>query len=181
VNFTKRLLMMIGVVALAATFGALVAPKTTHALVATLVQVVNTTANPVPTNDVDQPGKHPYQASVIFNQDATNCTSFVCTANFPAVPAGYRLVITNASALYGLTPGGAAPNVALVINGNIFGARFLLPLPQPDGFDTYIVSSPVTFYVEAGDQPSLLLGGQFVSPVSISAEAAISGYLVPTT
>jgi hypothetical protein len=128
--------------------------------------------------NIDEPGRNPYQASVIFNQDPTNCTQFVCTADFPAVPAGKRLVITYASALYGLTSGGSAPNVALTIDGNIFGTRALLPVPQPDGFNTYIVGSPITFYVDAGHQPTLLLGGQFVSPVSISAQASVSGYLV---
>jgi hypothetical protein len=52
-NFVKRLLMVAGAVALAAIFGALLAPKAAHGIVATLVQVVNTSANPVPTLATD--------------------------------------------------------------------------------------------------------------------------------
>jgi hypothetical protein len=47
-NSAKRLLMGVGVVVLAGTFGALLAPKAAHGIVATLVQVANTSANPVP-------------------------------------------------------------------------------------------------------------------------------------
>ena len=48
-SFTKRVLMTMGAVALAFALGSLLAPKTTHALVAALVQVTNTVSTPVPT------------------------------------------------------------------------------------------------------------------------------------
>jgi len=47
-NFAKRLLMVAGAVAMAGIFGALLAPKAAHGIVATLVQVTNTSSNPVP-------------------------------------------------------------------------------------------------------------------------------------
>jgi len=50
-NFAKRLLMLAGAIALAGIFGALLAPKAAHGIVATLVQVVNTSVNPVPVKE----------------------------------------------------------------------------------------------------------------------------------
>jgi len=50
-KFVRITLMGIGGAALAVL---LLAPKTAHAVVATLVQVVNTTANPVPNLDTDR-------------------------------------------------------------------------------------------------------------------------------
>jgi hypothetical protein len=48
-QFAKRLLMGIGTVALMGFLGIAIAPKSAHGLVAALVQVSNTSANPVPT------------------------------------------------------------------------------------------------------------------------------------
>jgi hypothetical protein len=59
-NFAKRLLMAAGAVALAGTFGALLAPKAAHALIATLVQVANTPSQPVPVKDVQSPIASPF-------------------------------------------------------------------------------------------------------------------------
>ena len=50
-QFTKRLLTGLGAVALAAMLLSLAAPKAVHAIVAALVEVTNTPANPVPTAD----------------------------------------------------------------------------------------------------------------------------------
>ena len=52
-NFAKRTLMVVGVVTLAVLIVAVIAPNTAHGLVAALVQVTNTTANPVPITSVD--------------------------------------------------------------------------------------------------------------------------------
>jgi hypothetical protein len=48
-NFAKRVSMFVGTGVLAAVCVSLLAPKATHAIVATFVQVANTSANPVPT------------------------------------------------------------------------------------------------------------------------------------
>jgi hypothetical protein len=132
--------------------------------------------------DVDQKDRNPYQQTVLFNQTSSTCTNFVCTVSFKAVPTGYRLVVTNASALYKLgngNAGGTLPNVSLAINGNFFGTLLMLPAPAPIGFNLYVASSPVTFYVEPGDAPTLLLSGQFVTTDgSNTAQATIVGYLV---
>ena len=169
------------------------------------VFVVNDAANPVPTaaqgttqvagsvtvaGPVDVGGpvnvgttaaeRTPYQESFLFNQTATTCTQVVCKASFPAVPEGQRLIITYASARYALSDDGTAPSVSISINGQT-SPSILLPAPVRIGFDSYIAAAPVTFSVEAGQHPTLELGGQFVQPVSNTAEVALAGYLVPVS
>jgi hypothetical protein len=159
------------------------------------VLITNDSAHPVPTQaqgttqvagSVDvrtgPEARTPYQQTDFFNQTAQTCTQFVCTASFPAVPAGKRLVVTYASARYALSSGGTAPSVRLTDgNSPSNGTSILLPAPVNIGFDSWLAAGPVTFYVEAGQAPTLTLGGQFVQPVSNTAEVAISGYLVPTS
>jgi hypothetical protein len=153
------------------------------------VRVMNTASEPVPVRgtvsvdgavQVSSPATEPYQETIHFNQSATTCTQFVCAVDFPAVPAGKRLVVTFVSARYGLSPGGTLASVELGINGNFNEPSVLLPA-QRIGFDTHLASGPVSFYVDAGDEPTLGLQGQFVQPASLTATASIVGYLVPTT
>ena len=153
------------------------------------VRVTNSAADPVRVTgtvsvngavQVSSPASEPYQETIHFNQSATTCTQFVCEADFPAVPAGKRLVVTFVSATYGLSPGGTLASVELGINGSFSEPSILLPA-QRTGFDTYLASGPVTFYVDAGDEPTLELQGQFVQPASLTATASVVGYLVPTT
>ena len=55
--------MVFGAAVLAVILASLLAPKAAHALVATLVQVTNTSANPVPTVATDNPALQPFQWS----------------------------------------------------------------------------------------------------------------------
>lgn len=133
------------------------------------VQVTSTAAAPVP-----------YQHAIFFNQSAETCTQFVCVVQFPAVPAGKRLVLTYASASYGLSPNGTAPSVRVGINGNgIDEPQINMPAPVRIGFDSYIASGPITLYADAGDVPTVSLGGQFVQPASITAQVGLVGHLIP--
>lgn len=56
-KFAKSFLMGTGAVVLAGLVLTLVAPKAAHAIAATLVQVTNTSSNPVINQDVDSPGR----------------------------------------------------------------------------------------------------------------------------
>ncbi|HET7488064.1 MAG TPA: hypothetical protein VFJ85_09055 [Acidimicrobiales bacterium] len=124
----------------------------------------------------------PYEQTKFFNQDNTTCTQFVCTVTFPAVPAGQRLVVTYASARWALTTGGTGASLRLTNGGTSDSDRsILLPAPTNLGFTSMETAGPVTFYVEAGRSPTLEMTGQFVQPVSNTAEAAVVGYLVPTS
>lgn len=72
-NFAERLLMVCGAVALAGMVGVILTPKVAHA-VATLVQVANTPANPVPIQRTDDPARSAFLqvANCNFN-NASEC------------------------------------------------------------------------------------------------------------
>jgi hypothetical protein len=130
------------------------------------------------TKDVDQPGRNPYQQTVGFNPSANLCPNgLFCSAVFNKVPANYRLVVTHISASYGLTAGGSFASVGLgSVMGGIFGNQIIIPAIST-GPNSYIASSPVTFYVEPGDAPTLFISGQFINN-SVSIFANVVGYLV---
>lgn len=195
----KKVGLGVAVLVLSAVLGATVLrePIATAASPFQNVIIGNTASQPVPvkqqgsialtgTADVNVTNsslkvttdQEPYEHTVFFNQTATTCTQFVCEVSFPAVPTGKRLVLTYASAEYGLTTGGTGANVSLGVNGNgINDPQIELPAPQPRGFDIYIASGPVSFYAEAGDVPTLSLGGQHIN-TSTTAHASVVGYLV---
>ena len=121
----------------------------------------------------------PYQHSVFFNQTTDTCTQFVCDVNFPAVPTGKRLVVTYVSAQWALTSGGNFATAVVGVNGNgINQPQVILPAAVLSGFSNWVAASPVTFYAEAGDVPTVSVGGQFVQPVSNTAHVSIVGHLV---
>lgn len=103
-KLARRILMGLGSFALVAAFLIFLAPKTAHAVVATLVQVTNTSTNPVPTAEVNDPGEEPFQTQICL---AFPAGSFPCSSgtveNF-AVPTVTsdgltvkRLVVENIS------------------------------------------------------------------------------------
>lgn len=84
----KSIMIGTGSVVLAGLVLTLVAPKVAHAVAATAVLVMNTTANPVPTQSV-LPGK-PFVQSCVTNSSS-------CTLS-PPVPAGSTFVVQHVSA-----------------------------------------------------------------------------------
>jgi hypothetical protein len=133
---------------------------------------------PALIKNVDERGRVPYQEHVNFAQDASRCSMFRCAVSFPPVPAGFRLVITHASAFYRLATGGTFPYTTLGADG-IEGWALMLPTPVLSGSNFYITSSPVTYYVEPGSSPTLFMYGQYVTNNgSANAEATVIGYLV---
>lgn len=52
IRFAKNVSMAVGVVVLAALLLSVMAPKAVHAVTATMVQVVNTVSEPVPSEDI---------------------------------------------------------------------------------------------------------------------------------
>ena len=73
------------------------------------VTVVNTTAQPVPVRDVDNPARQPFQTSTSSPTNAFNAQGFGLT--LITVPAGKRLVIEFVSATCSPTgAGGVVPN-----------------------------------------------------------------------
>jgi hypothetical protein len=109
----------------------------------------------------------PYQAMASIG-DSTTCPGGQCILNFPTVPAGKRLVITNVSAQLG-----PASN-QLVLEGN--GVSFFVPKSDPNiGY----LTSEVTVYFDAGTTPTarIFVGN---SPQHTSLIVTLVGYLVPS-
>jgi hypothetical protein len=86
-----------GSAVLAAVALLLAAPRAMHAVAATLVQVTNTTAEPVPAKDVDNPARHPFAATCTGQgqgeEGPASCNPL------PAPPAGAETVIQSVSIL----------------------------------------------------------------------------------
>jgi hypothetical protein len=129
--------------------------------------------------NVDEPGRSPYQSSVVIVQNSANCPSgSTCTVHFPAVPAGKRLVVTYAGAEFTLANGVDRGIVSLAINGNAAGPQITIPVSYVTGnIPLNVAGTPVTFYVEAGNVPTLLLRGAAVQ-TGLNAVGGIAGYLV---
>ncbi len=100
-------------------------PKAAHAVVAALVQVTNTTANPVPALDTERNARVPYQSF-----QNVSCTAIGCVFQFSPAPANYRLVVENINATFQMSSSAVAPPFLFmsgysftgVIGGNALGS-----------------------------------------------------------
>ena len=161
-NFAKRLLMVAGAVALAGTFGALLAPKAAHGIVATLVQVVNTSANPVPTQAVDNHARHALglDASVVIPDGQLGVFGTFGDANGPyTVPAGKRLVMESLSAQFNLPTGQQPTDLLFLTTINSRGMGFTArPVftSSSNGTDFFQIATNFTAYVDPGTQLQVL-------------------------
>jgi hypothetical protein len=173
-NLAKRVLMLVGFVVLVAGLVSVLAPKATHALVATLVQVANTTANPVNSVDADRATRIPYQSSSSFGGTATGCYvgPFLCPFNsFTPVPAGYRLVIQNVSAQ--LVVGSGKPVPFGFVNSSGGQIVSFVGTYAEDNFA--VINQQITSYHNAGDTPYLIITADWYG--LSSATVTLSGYL----
>ncbi len=171
-NFAKRILMFVGFVVLAAALVSVLAPKATHGLVATLVQVTNTPANPVPTVATDNPALRPYGKYLTIFPGQTS-------ASFQ-VPAGQTLVIEQLHyTCLGPLPSGFVPAffVSLTTGGtplafNFNGETYSLLGENVGNFDQVVhlyadPASQVTVY-QTYPIPASYAGGNSGCGVSIS-------------
>lgn len=155
----------------------IVTPKAAHAVVATMVQVVNTSANPVPNSDTERMARIPYQSTY----RTTVCTNVTnCFFQFTPAPSGYRLVVEHISGIFELAGNATAPATGLIegsnflntfgftsTNGQIFNGTIMSGLNQPAHmvFDSS-EGAPVAFVY--GDYPSITGLPSFIT---------LSGYL----
>ena len=174
-KFAKTFFVGIGGFAVAAVLLTMIAPKAAHAVVATLVQVVNTPANPVPNQDVDQRGRNSYQA---YLPCLTTAANNVCTILFPAVPSGKRLVVEHVSASIGIPSASDPLNVVQFGGGNsIF--QFLTvhgPTAPFFGAVNYTVSEPTFATFDASTVPEVDIFA--ISSGPWNAHASITGYMI---
>jgi hypothetical protein len=148
-KFVQRLFMGIGGLAAAAALLAVLAPRAAHAVTATLVEVVNTRSTPVPNQDVDHPGRHPYQQSC--NSGGNPVQNGFMSCQMPAVPPNTEVVIQNVSVDINLAPGPQQFGFLLTQGGGV-GAETLFPLVSVAG--RYIGNQPTTQFADPGTQPA---------------------------
>ena len=178
-KFVKSLLIGTGSVVLAGFALTLLAPKALHALVATLVQVANTSANPAIVSNMDDPGRIPYQSQVLIDPNSPfTCSSVDCEATFPTVPANHRLVVLHLAATFAFS---SAPGQ---VNLEYAGAAFTGGLSSAPAalknalFNQFLVQFdlPVQFYVDAGQ--SFLVKAQTSLGLPVSGTVTATGYML---
>jgi hypothetical protein len=169
-------LTVIGGLLLVVLAAPLVAPKAVHALAATLVQVTNTSSNPVINQDVDSPGRSPYSETALCVSETTN----QCEAHFAAVPPNKRLVVEFIASSVD-TPT-TLINEEFVISGG--PSVIFMPILQtlqggdPVGNKIYIANQPMLYYFESGHAPLFGMNAQTGAHEFMSGEVTLSGYYV---
>jgi hypothetical protein len=180
-NIAKRVLMFLGFVVLVAAVVSVFAPKATHALVATLVQVANTSANPVPVNTPSHLGV-PLSSFVTLNclTSGTTCSSFRQidasgnqAATDYAIPAGQTLIVTDVDweAIGGTA--GQDTFLNLLCAGGcafVFQSRVVADSGQHASTADHLTSGVPLVYL-----PTVIVG----NAVALST-LRLRGYLVPT-
>ena len=170
-KFVQKLLMGIGGVAAAATLLTLVSPKA-HAIVATLVEVTNTRSAPVPNQDVDVPGRHPFASTCRYSLGSTDACGFA------PVPANTELVIQTISVIgntgAGPWPLGVGQMFASTGGGPAYS--FFFPV-APSGFDAGTAIQSLTAYADPGSTPTCQVQAPIALPKG-TVNCTITGYTV---
>jgi hypothetical protein len=181
-SLIRKAVSALGGIFLAALLMAALAPRATHAVVAALVQVTNTAANPVPVTQAS--AFHPFQSSCTaeYTIGASGTRCFVAT-----VPAGQRLVIQTVSVDnvvdaglrsestgFSFFAGDGSVSLVLFINTPFTAAT-------PNGvYDVSAGTQQVTAYADAGTKVSCgtSVNGMVNQPGS-TLDCELSGYTVP--
>jgi hypothetical protein len=159
----KRYVLTAASFALALTLFAVINPRAAHAFVATLVQVANTSANPVPNRDVDQPSNEPFSWEGIGSTSSN--ISFVVPTTTNDGRTVQRLVIEHVSSVcFGVSS--PLPALRLAANGCFSsagacvgsGTEIFFPY-TPIASNQQSLSTPVRLYVDPGQSLSANLSG----------------------
>jgi hypothetical protein len=149
----------------------LLAPKSAHAVVAALVQVANTSATPVPVSSVNDPGRIPYQATMITTlgqcQNVTSC-GFI----FNAVPANHRLAIQQVSGSFSYS-GAASVGASVIVLDSLSSS---VDQWFPVSGSPLLFMQPMTTYFEAGRQPQVIAN----LPINhfLTGMVTVTGYML---
>jgi hypothetical protein len=169
-----------GAAALAAGALMFAVPKAAHAVVATLVQVANTSASPVPNKDVDNAARHPFAASCYAtgqgSQGAISCYPT------PLPPAGSQTVIQNMSFLVYRPSGTGTPAetyFSFVTGGQSYQyyVPFVTQINSSPNTGYWVGSQAVNIYEDQGSFPQCSAGmGDFATQVQMAC--TVTGYTV---
>jgi len=166
--------------ALLAAIGAAFGTGTAHAVVASLVEIVNPTTSPVPTLNVTGPGRVSYQSTI---NNAGNCSGGSCAFSFPSVPDGHRVVVQR---INGYVQFNASPSyVEVQVGTGAFGANFLSAffVSAPAGVFSTVIDQPALFYVDASGVVRIAITGQGTTFAGASAAQflTLTGYELDCT
>lgn len=180
-NIAKRVLTLLGLVVLTGAFVCMLAPNATHALVATLVQVTNTSANPVAVNTLTHLGV-PLSSFVTLRciNSGTTCSSFRQidasgnqAATDYAIPAGQTLIVTDVEwEAIGGTAGQDTFLNFLCVGGCdfVYQSRVIADAGQHASTADHLTAGVPLVYL-----PTVIVG----DAISLS-RLVVRGYLVPT-
>jgi len=191
-NIIRKAVSALGGIFLAALSIAALAPRATHAVVAALVQVTNTSANPVPTVRVEPLNSFDSNGLCRFLNTDNGYNDFCLLDPIYTVPAGQIGVIEHASGRCIVDAGGGIREARVKIgpSGGLdnLATQFSFLVPgSPQGFLNPAVTNQniVSFaqatktYVAAGNQIDFEVFSTGVQSILFdSCELDISGYLV---
>lgn len=168
-QIARRLLIGAAAIALVATVFTLAAPKSAHALVAALVQVSNTSANPVPTVATDNPALQP-----LGNFQFTTAGPPYFTL---PVPVGKTLALEEfgVDCVFSTDPVVQTSIILNVQNSSIATVYYFVPTVLGNEL---IVTQPVHIYADAGSYLQITTGNNLTGYPGLSCSASFSGHYV---
>jgi len=179
-RFKNYLLVVIGF-ALAGLIGAAFGTGTAQAVVATLVEVVNPTTSPVPSLNVDDPGRIAYQSEIDMNG---KCSGAGCSFDSPVVPAGHRVVVQHISGSISYVSAPTVITVDAFAGTTSHLADFYAPIPPGLLFSQF--DQPALFYVDSGQVATVFVAlwgnlSMFVTAADIVQAVTLTGYELDCT
>ena len=190
-KFAKRLLMVAGAVAIAGVLSVAFVPRAVHAVVSTLVTVVNnvpivnstSASGPqgIITEETDGASRQPVQAPCnVYGPPPFGGVQFGCTAMY-SVPAGKRLVIEYADAW--------CESPKNVFNAEVITGIAGVPIPYNltvvnEGLDElgtpfFAVAQPLRAYADPSTNVDMLFASTDTTG-STHCVGGFSGYLEPS-
>ena len=182
----KQALAVLATAVVIAMFVALVTPKTAHALAATMVQVVNTSASPVPSVDVNTPAEEPFQTILCksagsFSGDCSTPENFAVPSTTTDGLTVKRLVIENVSGECGV--GGTTQIQAMAVStfvseNTVNGetqAVALITVPPAVVPGAVMFNGPTRMYADPGATVGLL---PYVSGIDLICGVFVNGHLI---
>ncbi|MGA7913912.1 MAG: hypothetical protein WCA00_01655 [Candidatus Acidiferrales bacterium] len=180
-NTARKALTTLGGIFLAALLLTALAPRAARGVAAALVQVVNTTANPVPDRDVDMPGRHAVTLGFDDESDSGSAIFTNLDQTPFVVPSGKRLVVESVNGVVELlhstlTNGGYYYVSCGVGTGTNAYTSNVNVVPQATFFPQFFVfTSSARLYCDAGATPSI---GGLPEGNLIGAGGRLVGYFI---
>jgi len=172
--------MILGGALLAALLLLVAAPRAVHAAVAALVQVVNTTANPVPTMDAKAQSAFVVEGSCAFGANLDNLLSECAIGSLYSVPAGRIAILESYSASCAIEAGTSLSDTQYSFTSPS-GNPVIISIPPSvpaAGVSTTDAALNLTSYAAGGASGSVIgFTATASTRESQGCKATISGYL----